>query len=57
MGFSHLLRIEAALANFRARFAIPLDVDVAYGYEDSVALERHPQVVFSSFNVYFRGWG
>lgn len=39
MSFSHLLRIEVALANFRVRFAVLLDVDVAYCYEDSIALE------------------
>lgn len=46
MGFSHLLRTKAALANFRVRFFIPPDVDVAYCHEDSITLERHPQVVF-----------
>ena len=46
MGFSHLLRTEAALANFRARFTIPPDVDVEYCHEDNIALEWCPQVVF-----------
>lgn len=46
MGFSHLLRTEATLTNFRATFAILPDVNVAYCHEDSIALERHPQVVF-----------
>lgn len=46
MGFSHLLRTEAALADFRARFAIPLDVDIASCHEDNIALEQCPQVVF-----------
>ena len=46
MGFSHLLRTEAALANFRATFTIPPYVNVAYCYEDIIALEQHPQVVF-----------
>ena len=46
VGFSHLLRTEATLANFRATFAILPDVNVAYCHEDSIALERHPQVVF-----------
>jgi len=48
MGFSHLLRTEAALANFRARFSIlvDVDIDVAYFHEDNIALERCPYVVF-----------
>ena len=46
MIFSHLFRTKAALANFRARFAIPPDVDVAYCHKDSIALERRPHVVF-----------
>ena len=48
MGFSHLLRTEAALANFRARFAIlvDIDVDVANCHEHNIALERFPYVVF-----------
>ena len=46
MGLSHLLRIEVALANFSARFDIPLDVKVAYCHEDNIALEWCLQVVF-----------
>ena len=46
MGFSHLLRTKVALANFRARFAIPFDVDIAYCHEDNIANEKHPHVVF-----------
>ena len=46
MGFSHLLDTEAALANFRARFVVPNDVEVAYCHEDNIALERRPYVVF-----------
>ena len=46
MGFSHLLRIEAALANFRARFSISPDIDILYYHEDNIALEGCPQVVF-----------
>ena len=58
MGFSHLLRTEVALANFRARFVIPPDVDIAYCHEDNIALERRLQVVFFfSLKVHFRGWG
>ena len=46
MGFSQLLRTEAALATFRARFNIPLDVDIAYYHEGSIENDRHPHVVF-----------
>ena len=46
MGFSHLFRTESTLANFRARFDIPLDVDVAYCHEDNIANDRRPHVVF-----------
>lgn len=45
MSFSHLLSTEAALANFRVRFAIPPDVNVAYYHEDNIALEWCSQVV------------
>lgn len=45
MSFSHLLSAEAALANFRVRFAIPPDVNVAYYHEDNIALEWCSQVV------------
>ena len=46
MSFAHLLKTEATLANFGARFAIPPDIDVTYCHEENIALERHPQVVF-----------
>ena len=46
MGFSHLLKIEATLATFRAIFNIPLDVDIAYYHEGSIENDRHPHVVF-----------
>ena len=46
MRFSHLLDTEVVLANFRAKFAVFNDVEVAYCHEDNIALERHPYVVF-----------
>ena len=46
MGFSHHLNTKAALANFKARFAIPNDIEVAYCHEDNISLEWHPHVVF-----------
>ena len=45
MGFSHL-RIEAALATFRTRFNISLDVDIEYYPEGNIENDRCPRVVF-----------
>ena len=49
MGFAHLLKIEAALATFRARFNVPLDVDIKYCHEGSIENDRRPHVVFFFF--------
>lgn len=46
MGFARLLKTEAALATFRTKFNIPLDVDIEYCYESSIENDRRPQVVF-----------
>ena len=46
MRFSHLLDTEFVLANFRAKFAVSNDVEVAYCHEDNIALEQRPYVVF-----------
>ena len=46
MGYSHLFNTEASLTNFRVIYDVPEDVEVAYGHEGNIALERHPQVVF-----------
>lgn len=46
MGFVHLLKTKTALANFRARFDILLDVDVAYCHEGSIENDIRAQVVF-----------
>ena len=56
MGFAHLLKTKVALANFRAKFAIPPDVDVAYYHEENIALEPRKSGVLP-FNVCFRGRG
>lgn len=45
MGFVHLLKTKTAFANFRARFDIPLDVDVAYCHKGNIENDRCPQVV------------
>ena len=54
MGFSHLLDTEAALANFRAVFAIHNDVEVAYCHKGDIAFMTSPSSVFS-IDVYLRG--
>jgi len=56
MGFSHLRRTETALVNFRARFAIPLEVVVAYCHEDNIEIERYPLWCSSCWWIYW-GWG
>ena len=55
MGLSHLFNTETTLATFRAVFAIPNDVELAYCHEDNIALERHPHVVFFSLMVILEG--
>ena len=58
MGFAHLLKTEAALATFRARFNVPLDVDIKYCHEGSIENDRRPHVVFFfSFNGYLKKGG
>ena len=49
MGFARLLRIEASLETFRARFDFPLDVDIEYYHEGSIENDRCPRVVFFLF--------
>ena len=39
MGYSHLLSTEASLANFRAVYDIPWDVDIAYCHKGDIALQ------------------
>ena len=46
MGFADLLKTDVALATFRARFNIPLDVDVGFYPERNIENDWHPQVVF-----------
>ena len=46
MGFSHLLNTKESLANFRAVYDIPGDVEVAYCHKGDIALQRHPHVIF-----------
>ena len=55
MGFARLLRIEAALETFRARFDIPLDVDIEYYHEGSIENDRRSQVVFFPFMAVLEG--
>ena len=38
MGYSHLFASEASLANFRAVYDVPGDVDIAYCHKSDIAL-------------------
>ena len=57
MGYSHLLSTEASLANFRAVFAVPRDVDITYCHEGDIALQRgsSSNVVFFPLMVILKG--
>ena len=55
MGLSHPFNTETTLATFRAVFAIPNDVELAYCHEDNIALERRPHVVFFPLMVILEG--
>ena len=58
MGFSYLLRTNANVESFKARFNIPHDVNLSYYHEGDIEDQRLPHVVFSfSFNVNIRRWG
>ena len=58
MGFAHLLRTEASLKTFRARFNIPLDVDIEFYLEGNIENDKHPWVVFFSIMAILEeGWG
>lgn len=57
MGFAHLLKTEAALATFRAKFDNPLDVDIKLYPKGNMENVRRPRVVFISFIGYFRKRG
>ena len=46
MVFARLLRTKAALASFRARFDIPLDVDIEYYHEGNIENDRCPREYF-----------
>ena len=48
MGFSHLLSSEASLANFRATYNVPGDVDIAYNHVGDINLHRR-----TSSNIVF----
>ena len=49
MGFSHLLSSEASLANFRATYNVPGDVDITYNHVGDINLHRRT----SSNTVFF----
>lgn len=55
MGFSHLLRTEATLATFRARFEVPLDVDIEYCPKGNIENDQCPRVAFFPLMVILEG--
>lgn len=57
MGFSHHLRTEATLATFRARFDVPLDVDIDYFHEGNMENDKHPRIVFFPLMGILEGGG
>lgn len=54
MGFAHLLKTKATLATFRARFNVPLDVDIEYCPKGSIENDKHYSCNVFPFNGYFR---
>ena len=48
MGYSHLLSSKVSLANFRAAYNVPRDVDIAYCHEGDIDLHMRtgPNTVF-----------
>ena len=52
MSFSYLLKTNADVESFKARFDIPYDVNISYYHEGDIEDQRLPHVVFFSFNVY-----
>ena len=46
MGFLYLLRTNADVESFKARFNIPRDVNILYCHEGDIEDQRLPQVVF-----------
>ena len=57
MGYSHLLSTEASLANFRAVYDIPWDVDIAYCHKGDIALQWRfgSNIVFFSLMTILKG--
>ena len=46
MGFSYLIRTNADVESFKARFNIPRDVNISYCREGDIEDQRLPHVVF-----------
>ena len=46
MGFSYLLRTDAVVESFKARFNIPRDVNISYCHKGDIKDQRLPHVVF-----------
>ena len=46
MGFSYLLRTDANVESFKARFNIPRDVNISYCHKGDIEEQRLPHLVF-----------
>ena len=57
MGYSHLLSSEVYLANFRATYNVPKDVDIAYCHKGDINLHRRTSLntVFFPFMAILEG--
>ena len=49
MSFSYLLKTNADVESFKARFDIPHDVNISYYHEGDIEDQRLPHVVFFFF--------
>ena len=55
MIFLYLLKTNANVESFKAKFDIPRDVNISYYHEGDIEDQRLPHIVFFSFNVYIQG--
>ena len=55
MSFSYLLKTNADVESFKARFDIPCDVNISYCHEGDIEDQRLPHVVFFSLMSILEG--